>query len=405
MQSGGKHPADLDRDAEFNKDAYLSNDNFISLMIYLHPVHVIKKALPPRLQKEALDMLEAEYDRMAEDYKNDQAIQEYESQQEAEVLREMGDYHETLNPEKEYDLAFSFVGENRDYVERVKVECEKLRLRVFYDKDSSNALWGKNWLEELRKVYKDKAHYFVPFISSGYFQSKIPSDEFQTATAALMDKMTSMDKLYILPVTIGDADIPEHKLSPHIHRLKSEDFTPAELAQQFLSKVKRPHISKKDSNKQPGGHDSSLTAPRLTPRTFSKYEEREKTIRYLAEQFRLNIDKLRESDLVGTVQTIDSTVQIRVEDNGETVFSLNIFADESMGEASIGFNLDSDNSSKNSFSAVAQPYFDKESGSSLLKFSDFGLFGVGDVNILTDQKLFKKLWSYMIKVIEGNSDR
>jgi hypothetical protein len=35
----------------------------------------------------------------------------------------------------EYDLAFSFAGEDRDYVEQVKDACKKLGLSVYYDRD------------------------------------------------------------------------------------------------------------------------------------------------------------------------------------------------------------------------------------------------------------------------------
>lgn len=37
--------------------------------------------------------------------------------------------------ETEYELAFSFAGEDREYVEAVKTACENLGLSVYYDKD------------------------------------------------------------------------------------------------------------------------------------------------------------------------------------------------------------------------------------------------------------------------------
>ncbi|MGH9429218.1 MAG: hypothetical protein ACRD2L_23290, partial [Terriglobia bacterium] len=51
-----------------------------------------------------------------------------------------------------YDLAFSFAGEQRDYVEATKMACEKLGLRVFYDRDKGNEWWGKSFIREQRKV-------------------------------------------------------------------------------------------------------------------------------------------------------------------------------------------------------------------------------------------------------------
>jgi hypothetical protein len=37
-----------------------------------------------------------------------------------------------------YDIAVSFAGEHRDYVEQTVRACGELGLRVFYDRDMSN---------------------------------------------------------------------------------------------------------------------------------------------------------------------------------------------------------------------------------------------------------------------------
>jgi hypothetical protein len=80
-----------------------------------------------------------------------------------------------------YDLAFSFAGEHREYVEKTKDECERLDLKVFYDRDKNNEWWGKNFIMEQRKVYGSQTRYFVPLISTEYFTRPIPTDEFQAA--------------------------------------------------------------------------------------------------------------------------------------------------------------------------------------------------------------------------------
>ena len=69
---------------------------------------------------------------------------------------------------KTYDLAVSFAGEDRDYVEQTVGACGDLGLRVFYDRDMGNEWWGKNFIREQRKVYGSQARYFVPFISTEY---------------------------------------------------------------------------------------------------------------------------------------------------------------------------------------------------------------------------------------------
>lgn len=136
--------------------------------------------------------------------------------------------------EYDYDLAFSFSSESRDYVERIKRECQGLGLRVFYDRDFSARWWGANFLRELRRVYSQLARYFVPFISAGYFRQPVPADEFEVAMWT--DVMRGGG--YILPVVIGDVDIPPDRLPPHRHYLTAADYTPAQLAQQMLDKVR-----------------------------------------------------------------------------------------------------------------------------------------------------------------------
>src|SRR3954471_22141762 len=42
-----------------------------------------------------------------------------------------------------YDVAFSFAGEDRDYVERVAKAVEG-KVRLFYDRHEQTDLWGKN---------------------------------------------------------------------------------------------------------------------------------------------------------------------------------------------------------------------------------------------------------------------
>src|ERR1700722_1185506 len=116
------------------------------------------------------------------------------------------------NESHEYDLAFSFAGEHRPYVERTKAACEALGLKVFYDKDVTNDWWGKNFIREQRKIYGKRALYFVPFISDEYFLKPIPSDEFDTAIWESVQRQNE----YILPVLIGSPTTRPDS-SPPVH--------------------------------------------------------------------------------------------------------------------------------------------------------------------------------------------
>jgi hypothetical protein len=135
----------------------------------------------------------------------------------------------------EFDLAFSFAGVDRGYVERTKMACDRLGLRVMYDRDMRNRWWGANFVTEQRKVYGGRALFFVPFISVDYFRRTIPSDEF--ATAAWTDAQCGGG--YMLPVIIGDVRVPAHLLPPYVGCLRAEDYTEDDLACEMFQKVER----------------------------------------------------------------------------------------------------------------------------------------------------------------------
>ena len=70
----------------------------------------------------------------------------------------------------EYEVALSFAGEQRDYVEKVSKELTRLNVGHFYDYNEQVNLWGKNLTQYLDSVYFEKAMYFVPFISKEYVE-------------------------------------------------------------------------------------------------------------------------------------------------------------------------------------------------------------------------------------------
>ncbi|HEY0806209.1 MAG TPA: TIR domain-containing protein [Pseudonocardiaceae bacterium] len=134
-----------------------------------------------------------------------------------------------------YDLAFSFAGSDRDYVEATKLACDERGLRVMYDRDLSNEWWGANYLAEQRKIYGKRALFFVPFISAEYFRRPIPSDEY----AAAMWTDVVRGGGYILPVLIDDVVVPAERLPRHIGYLRAEEYEPDELAREMQRKVRR----------------------------------------------------------------------------------------------------------------------------------------------------------------------
>lgn len=103
-----------------------------------------------------------------------------------------------------YDVALSFAGEDREYVEAVAVGLRDAGVSVFYDAFEKAGLWGKNLVDHLADIYKNRSRYVVMFISRAYVDKAWPRHERQHAQArALVAK-----EEYILPARFDETDVP-----------------------------------------------------------------------------------------------------------------------------------------------------------------------------------------------------
>ena len=302
---------------------------------------------------------------------------------------------------KTYDIAVSFAGEHREYVEQTVKECRTLGLDVFYDRDMSNAWWGKNFILEQRKVYGSQTRYFVPFISSEYLAKPIPMDEF---SAAMMTAVKQGDG-YVLPVLIGDVQVPPDLLHPHIHYLRAKDYPPRQLARQLQAKVRQAEASGQEVRNIATVVQEAmeLRLPKVVPADFSKYEELETAFEYLGEQFKAAAPRLRTKGFICTVNRTQDRVSIRIEQRGETVYSLDIYRGGSLGDDKLTFGLGHHRSPGNGINGWVQPFFDKKVGQPKLKMMDFSIFGSfgGHDREFTKEELFRALWDRIVDQLEG----
>lgn len=74
----------------------------------------------------------------------------------------------TTKAQYQYDVALSFAGENRLYVEQVAEFLKREGINCFYDTYEEIDLWGKDLYVHLDKIYRLKARYCVMFISASY---------------------------------------------------------------------------------------------------------------------------------------------------------------------------------------------------------------------------------------------
>lgn len=135
-----------------------------------------------------------------------------------------------VQPEYEFDVALSFAGEQRDYVEKVAIILKRKGLDVFYDKFKQSHLWGKNLVEYFQKVYYSKSKFCIMFISRDYLRKMWPVHERKNATARDLEQFGE----YILPVIFERVNVPG--LDKHRGYLNAKKLTPEMIAQSFLEK-------------------------------------------------------------------------------------------------------------------------------------------------------------------------
>ena len=154
---------------------------------------------------------------------------------------------------EKYDVALSFAGEQRVFVEEVARNLVSSGLRVFYDDFEQNLFWGNPLLEFIQHVYTN-SRYVVLFISEEYCSKGWPQLEASHSIwAALIER-----KITILPVRFDQSVLPG--LPEEIGYITVEKFpTSALIAKEICDKIGVQPLAGKASNapvpqhKQPYG--------------------------------------------------------------------------------------------------------------------------------------------------------
>jgi hypothetical protein len=132
---------------------------------------------------------------------------------------------------REYDVALSFAGENRAYVEKVANYLKDRSIRVFYDDFERHELWGKELVTYLTELYGEKCSYVIIFVSE-YYNNKSWTNVERIAS---LSRILSGDYDTILPVKMDDT-ITKGLTNSKGH-LDSKMFTPDEIGDIFIKKL------------------------------------------------------------------------------------------------------------------------------------------------------------------------
>jgi hypothetical protein len=132
---------------------------------------------------------------------------------------------------RDFDIALSFAGEDRAYVDQLANLLRSQGVKVFYDLFEEADLWGKDLYEHLSDVYQSKARFTVMFISSHYADKLWTRHERKAAQARAFQESQE----YILPVRFDDTEIPG--VLHTVGYISLKEKSPAELASLITKKL------------------------------------------------------------------------------------------------------------------------------------------------------------------------
>ena len=296
-----------------------------------------------------------------------------------------------VDSEYEYDLAVSFAGVQRPYVDEFVRECKRRGLRVFYDRDMTVAYWGKNFIYEFRKVYGSvKPRYVVPFISTDYVAKPYPMDELATAIEQGFQRTTT----YILPVVVGDVDVPRELLNPAVGFLRADDHSAAELADRMVEKLEwsRRTVA------------PSLRTPRIPPTSFDDRSVLVLAVETIGSRFESAPIVLKQYGYSGHVTRDAGGVDVAIRKGSQPVCGLSVWDDTSSyhGRSRLNVNFGWPGSSRQSWNGWIAGVWDAQAGAAALEFTDFASGSTTPTRLSVDQ-LVDVLWEKILGLIEDHA--
>ncbi len=295
----------------------------------------------------------------------------------------------------EFDVALSFAGEEREYVEQVARILEDAGVRVFYDSYYEAEMWGKNLLGHFDEVYRKQARFCVMFISASYKRKLWTNHERESAQA----KAFQQHQEYILPVRFDDTEIPG--VLPTVKYIDARVTTPSELAALILEKLGQPSA---DEPPAPQGS----RRPKLTPRAFNPYEEAVRFMDVLDAGLRRRAAPLAGDGIQLTVFERSGRRSFRFLRQGETLYSVDVWMGDLSSDKSISFlsSIGEFRPFASGSNAVGEVVWSKEHSQPVLKLMDFSLLDMmssGQQEYIFDD-FINELWNRICDALEQQDD-
>jgi TIR domain len=130
-----------------------------------------------------------------------------------------------------YEVALSFAGEDREFVNQVAAVLKKNGAKVFYDRYEQADLLGKDLYQHFQMIYRDESRYCVIFASSHYERKSWTNHELRQAQSRVFAEQPD----YLIPVRLDNTEIPG--VNETIGFLDARELSPPQVGDLILQKL------------------------------------------------------------------------------------------------------------------------------------------------------------------------
>ena len=294
-----------------------------------------------------------------------------------------------------YDVAFSFAGQDRDYVRIVAETLKSNKIKVFFDEYEKVKLWGKDLGICLDKIYRLQSKFCVIFISKFYLEKEWTNHEIKSALSrAIMERGDE----YILPARFDDTDLPG--IPPTLGYIDISNLPPEKFAYLLLEKLGQ------EAKLSPKTQEPSFRVPKLKKTNFNPYEEAFSFMTKVKNELEHRCKEIAHLGVSATVFSEESKHKIRIFYNSKIAYSLNMWLNETLGEGTISFygvqrRIISNDSGFNAWGNIVQRSNDY---SRILQLTDMSFLNIiGHQSELEIDGFIEALWDRICEIIENNN--
>ncbi|MGI5398402.1 toll/interleukin-1 receptor domain-containing protein [Streptomyces sp. CA-135486] len=131
----------------------------------------------------------------------------------------------------DFDVALSYAGEDRKYVQAVAGLLQERGVRIFYDEYAAAELWGSDLYTVLDEVYRKRARFAIVFVSRHYVSKPWTQHERMSAQARALNEVSP----YFLPVRLDGSELPG--LRPTIGHIDAQTTSREQLVDLIWQKL------------------------------------------------------------------------------------------------------------------------------------------------------------------------